>query len=193
MCKVFAKIAAIGCRQERSICRQDFSIAFDPISEPERNTVQSASSLEHSVFDRTTTTIAIDVAPYVRSIVAYDAKLQQERAQLSNLLSEGGRKGKLRNGKKSGMWMKIIHPNFVFQVFHYNNNKKIWSKLYHKNLNELELDKSFMFSCSTGSEVASGYYKPRPLTTSDRITILALFIGGSLLFVVPLLQFLSRK
>jgi DNA polymerase III delta prime subunit len=101
--QISAKIASLGCRQDGSICRQDFSIAFDPIAESERNTLQIASSLEHSVFYRTTSMIAVDVAPYVRSIVAYDAKLQQERARLSNLLSEGGRKGKRLRTTRSAL------------------------------------------------------------------------------------------
>lgn len=86
-------IAKNGLSYSDSISRSDFSIAFDPIAEPERKT-WSSNSLELSVFDRTTSMIAMDVAPYVRSIVAYDARLQQDRAHLSNLLSEGGRKGK---------------------------------------------------------------------------------------------------
>ncbi len=119
---VSSKIAALGCRKDDSISRQDFSVAFDPIAEPERNTVQSTSSLEASIFDRTTSTIAIDVAPYVRSIVAYDAKLQQERARLSNLLSEGGRKGKrLRTTRSAlsaleGGARKTTRPEKYFRV-----------------------------------------------------------------------------
>jgi DNA polymerase III delta prime subunit len=120
--QVSAKIADLGCRRDGSICRQDFTIAFEPIAEPERNIVQNASSLEHSVFDRTTTTIAVDVAPYVRSIVAYDAKLQQERARLSNLLSEGGRRGKrLRTTRSAlsaleGGARKTTRPEKYFRV-----------------------------------------------------------------------------
>ena len=120
--QVSAKIADLGCQKDSSICRQDFSIAFDPLTEPERNTVQNASSLEPSIFDRTTTTIAVDVAPYVRSIVAYDAKLQQERARLSNLLSEGGWKGKrLRTTRSAlsaleGGARKTTRPEKYFRV-----------------------------------------------------------------------------
>jgi hypothetical protein len=120
--QVSAKIADLGCRKDVSICKQDFIIAFDPIAEAEKNTVQTASSLEYSVFDRTTTTIAVDVAPYVRSIVAYDVKLQQERARLSNLLSEGGRKGKrLRTTRSAlsaleGGARKTTRPEKYFRV-----------------------------------------------------------------------------
>ena len=74
--------------------RQDLSLAFDPISEPEKTYVWSPDKLEASVFDRTQTIITTDLAPYVRSIVSYDVKLQQDRSRMSNLLSEGGRKGK---------------------------------------------------------------------------------------------------
>lgn len=76
------------------LTRQDLSLAFDPISEPEKTYVWSNVLLEASVFDRTMTIITTDLAPYVRSIVSYDGKLQEERSRMSNLLSEGGRKGK---------------------------------------------------------------------------------------------------
>ncbi|KAI9870283.1 MAG: hypothetical protein M1830_004442, partial [Pleopsidium flavum] len=35
-----------------------------------------------------------DLAPYVRSIISYDLRLERERLRLSNLLSQGGRDGK---------------------------------------------------------------------------------------------------
>jgi hypothetical protein len=79
---------------EFALTRQDLSLAFDPISEPEKTSISTNGKLEASVFDRTQAIITTDLAPYVRSIVSYDAKLQQERDRLSNLLSEGGRKGK---------------------------------------------------------------------------------------------------
>lgn len=76
------------------LTRHDLSLAFDPISEPEKLYAWSSDKLEVSVFDRTQTIITTDLAPYVRSIVSYDAKLQQERSRMSNLLSEGGKKPK---------------------------------------------------------------------------------------------------
>ena len=79
---------------ESTLRREDLSLAFDPISEPEKTYVWNTGQLEASVFDRTQAIITTDLAPYVRSIVSYDAKLQQERNRISNLLSEGGRKGK---------------------------------------------------------------------------------------------------
>lgn len=86
-----------------SIRRHDLSLAFDPISEPEKALVYSTETLEASSFDRTIALIATDLAPYVRSIVLYDANLQQERARLSNLLSEGGRSGKRMRTTRAAM------------------------------------------------------------------------------------------
>jgi hypothetical protein len=85
------------------LTRQDLSTAFDPISEPEKSYVWSTVQLEASVFDRSKTIITTDLAPYVRSIVSYDAKLQEERSRMSNLLSEGGRKGKRMRTTRSAM------------------------------------------------------------------------------------------
>ncbi|KAH7342530.1 hypothetical protein BKA65DRAFT_293236 [Rhexocercosporidium sp. MPI-PUGE-AT-0058] len=80
---------------KESLDRFDFSLAFDPISSTEKY-VWSSPTLEASAFDRTMTLIVEDMAPYVRSIVAYDARLQQERLKLSNLMSEGGRGKRMR-------------------------------------------------------------------------------------------------
>lgn len=75
------------------VSRIDFSMAFDAIAAPE-NAPSAIAYLEPSVFDRNMEPITLDVAPYVRSIVAYDSVLQQQRLKLSNLMSEGGRGGK---------------------------------------------------------------------------------------------------
>jgi len=72
------------------INRMDFAFAFDPIAASDSGP-QPASYLEPSVFDRNMELITLDVAPYVRSIVAYDVRLQRQRLKLSNLVSEGGR------------------------------------------------------------------------------------------------------
>lgn len=74
--------------------RFDFSSAFDPIAASEKYVW--SNSLEASSFDRTLTLLVEDLAPYVRSIVAYDARLQQDRLNLSGLMSEGGN----RTGKR---------------------------------------------------------------------------------------------
>lgn len=78
------------------ISRIDFAMAFDPIATSDKALSSSVSYLDPSVLDRNMEPITLDVAPYVRSIVAYDANLQQQRLRLSNLISEGGRKGPKR-------------------------------------------------------------------------------------------------
>jgi hypothetical protein len=92
--RIVDTISSLILMDEPSVSWRDFSSAFDPIAEPERKFLSTAASLEASVFDRTISMIATDVAPYIRSIVAYDAQLQRERERLSNLLSVGGKKGK---------------------------------------------------------------------------------------------------
>lgn len=72
------------------ITRRDVSLAFDPIAEAEKASAWTTGHLEASCFDRTMNLIILDVAPYIRSIVSYDARLQKDRARLSNLLSQGG-------------------------------------------------------------------------------------------------------
>ncbi|KAI1465136.1 P-loop containing nucleoside triphosphate hydrolase protein [Daldinia caldariorum] len=77
-----------------AIVRLDYSHAFDPIAASEKTL--AAGYLDPSVFDGTMKTISLDIAPYVRSIVAYDQRLQQERISRSSLLSEGGQPGRKR-------------------------------------------------------------------------------------------------
>lgn len=86
---------------KEALDRFDFSLAFDPISATEKYVW--STSLEASTFDRTMTLIVEDMAPYVRSIVAYDARIQQDRLKLSNLMSEGGRKGKRMRTTRAAM------------------------------------------------------------------------------------------
>lgn len=77
-----------------SITRKDYSIAFDPIAASDK--ILANGYLDPSVFDSTMTPICLDVAPYVRSIVSYDQRLQNERRMRSSLLSEGGQPEKKR-------------------------------------------------------------------------------------------------
>ncbi|KAH8162514.1 hypothetical protein CIB48_g5732 [Xylaria polymorpha] len=81
-------------RSETLIRRKDYSIAFDPIAASEK--ILANGYLDPSVFDREMTPLCLDVAPYVRSIVSYDQRLNDERRTRSNLLSEGGRPEKKR-------------------------------------------------------------------------------------------------
>jgi DNA polymerase III delta prime subunit len=76
------------------INRIDIAYAFDPIAVSTKST--STTHLDPSVFDQTMTLIVLDVAPWVRGIVAYDQRLMSDRMKLSNLLSEGGKRKRMR-------------------------------------------------------------------------------------------------
>ncbi|SPO03087.1 related to ELG1 protein required for S phase progression and telomere homeostasis [Cephalotrichum gorgonifer] len=71
--------------------RMDFSLAFDPIASSDKPGL--SSHLDPSVFDRTMKMIVLDVAPFVRGIVAADEKRRNERLALGTLVSEGERVG----------------------------------------------------------------------------------------------------
>lgn len=75
------------------LSRTELSAAFDPIADRTKDSSAPSMSVL-SDFDRSMSLIVEDLAPYVRSIVAYDLRLEQKRLRLSSLLSEGGRDGK---------------------------------------------------------------------------------------------------
>lgn len=74
------------------LCRDDFSVAFDVLAISEKEANSTSSYLDPSVFDGTLRNITVDVAPYVRNIVAFEKELQKQRQKLSGLLSQGGTK-----------------------------------------------------------------------------------------------------
>ncbi|TFA97806.1 Telomere length regulation protein elg1 [Trichoderma ghanense] len=79
--------------------RMDIAIAFDPIAVPPK--VAPTTYLDPSVFDRTMKLIVLDVAPWVRGIVAYEYQLMQRRLKLSNLMSEGGKRKRMRTTRSA--------------------------------------------------------------------------------------------
>ncbi|CEI66672.1 hypothetical protein FVEN_g10132 [Fusarium venenatum] len=79
--------------------RMSLAYAFDPIAVNEKTVY--TSYLDPSVFDRTTNLIVLDVAPWVRGIVEFDSTLVQERLKLSNLLSEGGTRKRMRTTRSA--------------------------------------------------------------------------------------------
>ncbi|KAK4668931.1 uncharacterized protein QC764_701420 [Podospora pseudoanserina] len=115
-----------------AITRMDFAFAFDNIATPESSSAIPASYLDPSVFDRTLKLIVLDVAPYVRGIVAYEQSLQKQRLKMSSLLSEGGKgtqgtkrmrttraalsamEGGSRSNKRGERWFKAeLNPYLV--------------------------------------------------------------------------------
>jgi len=74
-----------GCHTRESqqhgdhrLTRRDFS-CFDAISNPPENVLSTGPGLVQSVFDGPLNPIALDLAPYVRSIVQYDLALEEYR------------------------------------------------------------------------------------------------------------------
>lgn len=75
-----------------SLAWPDFSQAFDILAYPPDALpiLNSSYNLTASSFDRTFRIVVEDLAPYVRSIVASELVLENQRIRLGNLLSEGG-------------------------------------------------------------------------------------------------------
>jgi hypothetical protein len=83
--------------KEVKLSRPDFSYVFDTLAAPADQMLPERTSftLTPSSFDRTFSVITLDLAPYVRSIVAHEQTLEAQRIRMSNLLSGGG------NGKRA--------------------------------------------------------------------------------------------
>ncbi|KAF2806263.1 uncharacterized protein BDZ99DRAFT_449009 [Mytilinidion resinicola] len=90
-------------RTTTDLTRWDFAEALDPLAIPPANALTHAapSSLIASSFDREFRVIVEDLAPYARSIVKHEQKLEIERVRMSNLLSEGGRAKRQRTSRAS--------------------------------------------------------------------------------------------
>lgn len=86
-----SKIRQHETEPPNALTRDDFSSAFDALAICDKANTPSAH-LGASVLDGTLRSIAIDVAPYVRSIVAFEKELQKQRQKLSSLLSQGGKR-----------------------------------------------------------------------------------------------------
>ncbi|OAA40989.1 ATPase, AAA family protein [Metarhizium rileyi] len=83
----------------RLVERIDFAYAFDPIAVAPK--AQPSSHLDPSVFDRTMQLIILDVAPWIRGIVAFEHQLMQERLKLNSFLREGGTRKRMRNTRSA--------------------------------------------------------------------------------------------
>ncbi|KAG5929530.1 hypothetical protein E4U42_005557 [Claviceps africana] len=94
-----AKLDASFGNRVQDMTRMDLARAFDPIAVAPK--AQATSHLEPSVFDRTMRLIVLDVAPWIRGIVAFEHQLMQERQKLNSLLSEGGTRKRMRNTRSA--------------------------------------------------------------------------------------------
>ncbi|KAI4124468.1 MAG: hypothetical protein LQ338_004786 [Usnochroma carphineum] len=79
-------------RRPKPVTTQTLSTAFSPLSKPSRGSLAGKGPLL-STFEQPISIVVSDVAPYVRSIVSYDLRLEEQRRQL-DLASQSGRDGK---------------------------------------------------------------------------------------------------
>ncbi|KAL8812917.1 MAG: hypothetical protein Q9200_000656 [Gallowayella weberi] len=79
-------------RSSQLITPRDLSAVFLPLSKPTIGT-SAGRGPAISSFDRPISVVVEDIAPYVRSIVSYDLRLEEQRKQL-DLASYGGRSNK---------------------------------------------------------------------------------------------------
>ena len=79
---------------ERSNLRSNYTAVFEPIARYNKVIPGMPKGPQISTFDGSLSTIAEDLAPYVRSIVSYDLRLEEQRRLLSSLLSQPGKSGK---------------------------------------------------------------------------------------------------
>lgn len=79
-------IRDVNDSDEFELTRRDFA-CFDVISTPASSA--ASGGLELSAFDGPLTSIALDIAPFVRSIAQYDLSLEEQRARLGEIMGEG--------------------------------------------------------------------------------------------------------
>jgi len=78
-------------RNQTPVTSISLSAAFSPIT----SSPKALSKGPHiSSFGNTKSVVVEEVAPYVRSIVSYDMRLEEQRLRLNSVLSEGARNGK---------------------------------------------------------------------------------------------------
>ena len=136
---------SIDSSNARSPCEMTKNImaaAFKPLEETSKSTaftvLQSRGS-QITAFDGPLSIVAEDVAPYVRSIVSYDMRLEERRLYLSNLLSQGGRNGKrqrttrasraaLEGGSKENTRRERLFPNSTNFSLVLQTGGKEWGK-----------------------------------------------------------------
>lgn len=117
--------------------------AFKPLEESSKSTafaVLQSRGAQITTFDGPVSIVAEDVAPYVRSIVSYDIRLEERRLHLSNLFSQGGRNGKrqrttrasraaLEGGNKVNTRRERWFPNSTNFSLVLQTGGKEWQKL----------------------------------------------------------------
>ena len=81
-------------RSERPNKRSDYAAVFEPVARSIKPVLGVPKGPQISAFDGSLSIITEDLAPYVRSIVYYDLRLEEQRRLLSSLLSHPGQESK---------------------------------------------------------------------------------------------------
>lgn len=81
--------------------RANLSATFDSIARPLKPPPTLPKGSYISSFDGPISIIVEDLGPYVRAIVSYDLKLEEQRRQLNLSLCQGRREGKMRTTRAS--------------------------------------------------------------------------------------------
>ncbi|GAB7347224.1 hypothetical protein MBLNU459_g3327t1 [Dothideomycetes sp. NU459] len=84
-----------------TLSRADFSTALDPLAAAPTNSLYAAAGLTYSALDGAFGPIATDIAPYVRSITAYDLARETQRTQMHG--PEGTKKARTTRAARSAL------------------------------------------------------------------------------------------
>ena len=77
-------------RSERPNMRLEYAAVFESIARSNKPVLGIPKGPQISTFDGSLSIITEDLAPYVRSIVSYDLRLEEQRGLLSSLLAQPG-------------------------------------------------------------------------------------------------------
>ena len=83
-----------GNRHGKAYANLSVKSAFEPISRSQKAVLGMPKGPQVSTFDGPMSVVAEDLAPYVRSIISHDIRLEEQRRKLSSLLSQPGKDSK---------------------------------------------------------------------------------------------------
>ena len=148
------------CRPETMMTRGGIIATFDPIARP-------AKGSNISSFDGPMSMVVEDLAPYVRGIVHYDIRLEEQRLRLGSLLSEGARNGKktrttrasraaLEGGSKAHTRRERWFPKETNFIRILGSGGKVWRNSAWYETAADSLDGELGFDRSRRSSMVSG-------------------------------------
>ncbi|KAL9126861.1 MAG: hypothetical protein Q9217_004157 [Psora testacea] len=94
--------AGLASSTKEPLFEANIIASFDLIAKASRSVLSIPKGPQISCFDGPASALAEDVAPYIRSIVSYDIRLEEQRRQLSATLTQSGQDvGKTRRTRAS--------------------------------------------------------------------------------------------